>query len=270
MQKGIEIFLPRIIVPSRRRDRKLLINLPLFPGYLFVHADLVTSVYHKIIKQPGVVRLLWRNGNPSPVSNEKIESIKIIVESDRPYYPWGYLDSGKRVRIIDGPLSGAVGIIERRRDKKRRLVVAVELFQRSVAVELDEETVERWSWKKAKSWLVFFTPCRSAIEKQTQFTIIMPKIPVWGWPMKTGYDFIKRMQEDAEFREKVNAFPNSKERLAFLKSEGYDFMPFVQILDNLSSSQWPTSRLRWPRVSYITGKARSGFLGRINQIFRTL
>jgi transcriptional antiterminator NusG len=145
MQKGIEIFLPRIIVPSRRRDRKLLINLPLFPGYLFVHADLVTSVYHKIIKQPGVVRLLWRNGNPSPVSNEKIESIKIIVESDRPYYPWGYLDSGKRVRIIDGPLSGAVGIIERRRDKKRRLVVAVELFQRSVAVELDEETVERWS-----------------------------------------------------------------------------------------------------------------------------
>jgi hypothetical protein len=88
--------------------------------------------------------------------------------------------------------------------------------------------------------------------------------------MKTGYDFIKRMQEDAEFREKVNAFPNSKERLAFLKSEGYDFMPFVQILDNLSSSQWPTSRLRWPRVSYITGKARSGFLGRINQIFRTL
>lgn len=78
------------------------------------------------------------------------------------------------------------------------------------------------------------------------------------------------MQEDAEFREKVNAFLNSKERLAFLKSEGYDFMPFVQILDNLSSSQWPTSRLRWPGVSYIPGKARSGFLGRINQIFRIL
>lgn len=145
LQKGIEIFLPRIVVPSRRRDRKLLLNLPLFPGYLFVHADLVTSVYHEIIKQPGVVRLLWRNGNHRSVSNEKIESIKVIVESDRPYYPCGYIDSGKRVRILDGPLNGAVGIIERRLDKKRRLVVAIELFQRSVAVELDEEMVECWS-----------------------------------------------------------------------------------------------------------------------------
>lgn len=145
LQKGIENFLPRIIVHSRRRDRKLLLNLPLFPGYLFVHADLVTSVYHEIIKQPGVVRLLWRNGNPIPVPNEKMESIKAIVTSDRPYYPWAYLECGKQVRIIDGPLSGAVGIIQKRRDKKRRLVVTVEMFQRSVAVELDEEAVERWS-----------------------------------------------------------------------------------------------------------------------------
>lgn len=88
--------------------------------------------------------------------------------------------------------------------------------------------------------------------------------------MNTEYDFIKRMREDAEFREKVNAFPNSKELLAFLKSEGYDFMPFILITSNLSSSQWSTSRLRWPRVSAIPDKARPGFLGRINRIFRIL
>lgn len=145
LQKELEIFLPRINVPSRRRDRKLLLNLPMFPGYLFVHTDIGTAVYHEIIKQPGVVRLLGSNGNHNPVSDEKMESIKAIVTSDRPYYPWAYLECGKQVRIIDGPLSGAVGIIQKRRDKKRRLVVTVEMFQRSVAVELDDEAVERWS-----------------------------------------------------------------------------------------------------------------------------
>ena len=74
-----------------------------------------------------------------------MDSIKAIVDSDRPYYPWAYLGQGQQVRIMEGPLSGTIGIILRRREKKRRLVVAVELFQRSVAVELEDEAVEPYS-----------------------------------------------------------------------------------------------------------------------------
>ena len=43
---------------------------------------------------------------------------------------------------MEGPLAGTIGIILRRREKRQRLVVAVELFQRSVAVELEDEAVE--------------------------------------------------------------------------------------------------------------------------------
>jgi transcription antitermination factor NusG len=45
----------------------------------------------------------------------------------------------------EGPLSGTIGIIQRRCEKKRHLVVAVELFQRSVAVEMEDEAVEPYS-----------------------------------------------------------------------------------------------------------------------------
>ena len=55
--------------------------------------------------------------------------------------------------------------------------------------------------------------------------------------MKSGDEFIKRMQEDAEFRRKVNACPSGAERLAFLKSQGYDFSPFIRILNNLSTGK---------------------------------
>ena len=144
-QKGLEIFLPRLIVASRRRDRRLLLKVPLFPGYLFVHSRLTSPTFHEIIRLSGVVRLLGVNGRPKPVPAEKVESIKAIVAVDRPYYAWPMLQRGMQVRISEGPLTGVVGIILSRRDRKRRLVVAVDLFQRSVAVELEEEAVEPWS-----------------------------------------------------------------------------------------------------------------------------
>jgi transcriptional antiterminator NusG len=144
LRKNFETFLPRISVPSRRRDRKLVHNVPLFPGYLFVHTELDIRTYYQIVTVKSVVRLLGHNGKAVPVPQEKIDSIKTIVTSDHIYYPWRYLENGRQVRMVEGPLAGTIGVILNRREKKRRLVVAVELFQRSVAVELNDEAVEPW------------------------------------------------------------------------------------------------------------------------------
>jgi transcriptional antiterminator NusG len=144
-RQGLEIFLPQVTVPSRRRDRKVSLRVPLFPGYLFINARLDTKIFHKIIKAHHVFRLLG-NGRPAPIPEAEVEAIKTIVSGDRPYYPWTFLEKGKRVRVIDGPLTGVEGIILEMREQKRRLVVSVELFRRSVAVELADDAVERWSW----------------------------------------------------------------------------------------------------------------------------
>lgn len=64
--------------------------------------------------------------------------------------------------------------------------------------------------------------------------------------MERGVAFIQRVREDARFRLKVDACANGLERLAFLKREGYDFAPFVQILNNLSSCQQSACRLGSP------------------------
>jgi transcription termination/antitermination protein NusG len=143
-RKGLEVFLPQMIVPKIRRGRKVLLPLPLFQGYVFVHTHLDTRVFHQIIKVDGVMRFLGA-GVPATVPPEQIESIQTIVDGERYYYPWRYLEKGKKVRVLDGPLAGVVGTLIARKDKQHRLVVSVELFQRSVAVELDCEAVERWS-----------------------------------------------------------------------------------------------------------------------------
>ena len=141
-RQGLEIFLPMVTIPSRRRDRKITLRVPLFPGYLFINAQLDTTVFHKIIKAHHVFRLLG-NGRPAPIPEAEVAALKTIVSGDRPYYPWTFLEKGKGVRVIDGPLAGVEGIVIEMREQKRRLVVSVELFRRSVAVELADDAVER-------------------------------------------------------------------------------------------------------------------------------
>ena len=87
--------------------------------------------------------------------------------------------------------------------------------------------------------------------------------------MKTGFDFIQRIQQDTEFRRKVHAFPEGEERLAFLRSEGYDFSPFIEILNNLSSGKQSTGGSGHPGASASPRQGASSFIGRIRQIFRT-
>jgi transcription termination/antitermination protein NusG len=141
-RKGLEIFLPRTIVQSRRRDRNRLLEVPLFPGYIFVQINLTLKYYHDIIKFPGVVRLLGCNGQFPSVAPEIVESIMIITTSGRYYQPHHFLKLGMQVLILEGPLSGIIGVVDRANEKKQRLVINVELLKRSVAVELKEELVE--------------------------------------------------------------------------------------------------------------------------------
>ncbi|MEW6658099.1 MAG: transcription termination/antitermination NusG family protein [Thermodesulfobacteriota bacterium] len=143
-KKGLEVFLPRFIQPSRRRDRKLLLFTPLFPGYLFVQDALEASTYYDIIKLPGVVRILGGSGQLQPVPQETIESIRLIITGDRPYYPHRCLKKGERVRVAEGPLAGVVGRIVEAKEKQRKVVIEVELFRRAMAVELADEALEPW------------------------------------------------------------------------------------------------------------------------------
>jgi transcriptional antiterminator NusG len=141
-QRGHETFLPRITLPARRRDRKVTLNLPLFPGYLFIQSDIDPVTYLEVIRIKGVVRVLGVKDDLSPVPQEIIDSINSMIGSGRPCYPYRFLKIGTRVRILEGPLAGISGIVVHCREQKRKLVVSVELFRRAVAVELEDDAVE--------------------------------------------------------------------------------------------------------------------------------
>jgi transcription antitermination factor NusG len=135
--KGFEQFLP--VYSSRRRwsDRVKVIQLPLFPGYLFCRLDLSDRLV-PVLTTPGVIGFVGVGKTPIPIAAEEIDAVKRVVQSGLTAQPWPYLPVGTRVAVDGGPLAGIQGIVASA-DKVSRLVVSVSLLQRSVAVEIDRE-----------------------------------------------------------------------------------------------------------------------------------
>ncbi|HBO84736.1 MAG: hypothetical protein A2073_02960 [Deltaproteobacteria bacterium GWC2_42_11] len=140
---GIDFFLPVVEKLRKWKDRKKLVDFPLFPGYLFVHIQKNYSDILTVLKIPGVVRFLGiLPGEPAPVPEEQIISLKKIIENKRDIDPYPYLKEGQTVRIKRGPLAGVEGILVKRAGQ-HMLVLSVDIIQQGVSLKIDASDVER-------------------------------------------------------------------------------------------------------------------------------
>jgi transcription antitermination factor NusG len=81
-------------------------------------------------------------GQPASISRAEIEALRRVVDSSVKAEPHPFLRCGDRVRVTAGPLRGLEGILLRKKNWCR-LLLSVEMLQRSVAVEVDAALVER-------------------------------------------------------------------------------------------------------------------------------
>jgi len=144
-KKLIEAFLPKMQVMSRRKDRRKTILVPILPGYVFVHSDLNLNQYWDIIKTYGVVRILGIQGKPVSVKDEEIASLKTLDGTDRTVRNQAYMKEGDRIMIMEGPLKGLTGFYLRHKGKVDKVVISIELLQRSLVVEVEDLIVEKIS-----------------------------------------------------------------------------------------------------------------------------
>jgi transcription antitermination factor NusG len=138
-RRSVECFLPLYHSVRRWKDRRVELQLPLFPGYIFVHFSLQDRL--RVLQIPGVVRFVGFSDGPTLVPEAEIMGIQNILHQRLRAEPHPYLTAGRRVRVKAGPLTGLQGILLRRK-KKFRFVVSVEMIMRSVAIEMDECDLE--------------------------------------------------------------------------------------------------------------------------------
>jgi transcription antitermination factor NusG len=135
---GFEEFLPQYPVRRAWSDRVKSLETPLFPGYLFCRFAFEDRT--RVLNAAWVRSIVRFGPLPTPVPDEQVESIRRMLSSGLPVQPWPYLEAGQRVRIEQGPLRGLEGALLGIKGVWR-VVVSVELLQRSVAVEIDRDQV---------------------------------------------------------------------------------------------------------------------------------
>jgi transcription antitermination factor NusG len=138
--KGLQVFLPLYNSTRRWKDRTVQLSLPLFPCYLFLRG--MEERRLEVVTTPGIVSVLTVNGEPAAIPESEIESVRRAIERGNRVEPHPFLRCGDRVRVIAGPLQGLEGILVRKKNLCR-LVLSVELLERSAAVEVDVSSVER-------------------------------------------------------------------------------------------------------------------------------
>ena len=138
-ERKIEYFLP--LIPRLRywKDRRKIVVMPLFPGYIFVHIKLADEV--NVVSIDGVAWLISFLNKPSPIPESQITDVKKLLIYPERVENIDYIKDGCMVEIIYGPFIGIQGKLVEHRGK-RRLVVGIDLINQALSVEVEMDQVK--------------------------------------------------------------------------------------------------------------------------------
>ena len=143
LRQGYSAYLPRYRTRVSHARRRLAVQRPLFPRYLFAGIDRASMPWRPILSTFGVTDVVRAGDEPTPVPSEILTAIRQREEAglfDRPD-PRRSLRLGELVRVTAGALEDMVGRLVELRDEDR-VVVLLELLGRVVRTQLRVEAVE--------------------------------------------------------------------------------------------------------------------------------
>lgn len=138
-QRRITAYLPKRNVTKRWRDRKAVVQMPLFPGYVFVQPS--EDQYENMRYIRGSCGLVLFGSRPAAMPERDLEAVRILVNSGAALAANPRIIPGQRVAVVAGPFMGIQGELARVKNQER-LVINAHLLSSSVSVEVDTDTIE--------------------------------------------------------------------------------------------------------------------------------
>jgi transcription antitermination factor NusG len=138
--KGFMEFLPLYKSKRQWADRTKIVEMPLFPGYIFCSTN--RSAIVPVLMTSGVIDVVRAGNNPLPADKAEIEALQQTVKGDVTVESWPYTDlsESKSLSILRGPLAGLSGTLVEVRGSQR-LILSVNLLRRSVLVEVHPDWI---------------------------------------------------------------------------------------------------------------------------------
>ena len=132
------VFSPTTSTVKQWSDRKKVIKTPVFPGYLFAQFEMDKRA--DVLKVLGIMDVVRVGNRPAEVDPDEIAALQRAFAAEIPVEPLEQLMPGQRVRVTAGPMRGVEGTLAVVKSEMK-LVLAVTMMNRSVAVEIDQAHV---------------------------------------------------------------------------------------------------------------------------------
>jgi len=138
--KNHEAFVPATRARHRWSDRYQTIEVPIFPGYVFVRAMANSSDRLAILQTRGAYGFVTFSGIVARIPDDQINDLRRIEMQNCALSPYPFLKLGQLVRIRGGCLDGLKGIFVA--DRGNKLVISIAPMQRSIALDVDSYELE--------------------------------------------------------------------------------------------------------------------------------
>ena len=143
----VQILLPIEKVYQIRNGKKVSKERNLYPGYVFIEANLVGEIPHIIKNMTNVIGFLTdkKGGHPIPLRQNEVNRMlgKVDEMADHEAELNIPFVVGEAVKVIDGPFNSFSGVIEEINEEKKKLKVMVKIFGRKTPLELSYLQVEK-------------------------------------------------------------------------------------------------------------------------------
>ena len=137
----------QIVIPTEdeieiRSGQRRTVTKKVFPGYVLVQMMMNDDSWNVVRNTPGITGFVGGGNKPTPIAEEEVNAILKQMVEGSPQVKVGFR-KGESVRVVDGPFTDFVGLVDEINMGKGKVKVLLTLFGRETSVELDFLQVER-------------------------------------------------------------------------------------------------------------------------------
>ena len=137
-----EVVIPKEDEVEVKNGERKTVSRKILPGYIIVHMALNDHTWHIVRNTPGVTGFVSSGDKPAPLQQVEVDRILKQMSTDAPKVKLAFA-IGQSVRVVDGPFTEFIGMVDEINTEKGKVKVLLSLFGRETPVELDFLQVEK-------------------------------------------------------------------------------------------------------------------------------
>ncbi|MDD5037893.1 MAG: transcription termination/antitermination protein NusG [Dehalococcoidales bacterium] len=137
-----QVVIPTVDEVEVRDGQRRTVTKKILPGYVLVQMNMSDQGWNVVRNTPGVTGFVGSGSKPVPLKEKEVNQILQQMTAEAPTVKVGF-KQGQSVRVVDGPFTDFVGVVDEISPEKGKIKVLLSLFGRETPVELDSLQVER-------------------------------------------------------------------------------------------------------------------------------